>query len=370
MKIETIEIYRVSMPLVYPFRTAFGDAEVIDSVLVKMQSGGLAGWGEAAPWGSPLYSAEWAAGVYLLVRDWLAPQLLGKEIESGEQLQERLRPFKGNPFAKASLDLAWWDLHAQQQNVPLWKLLGGLSDTAEVGADFGVMETLDALLEEIRKAVAAGYKRVKLKFRPGWELDMVRAVRSAFPKTVFHVDCNSGYRLEDTALFEALDDFDLAMIEQPLGHDDLLDHAKLQQRIRTPICLDESITSPKKAEQAIEIGACRWINIKPGRVGGITPAVEILRIAERAGIPCWIGGMLESAIGAAHCLALATLSNIHYPSDLFPTSRFYTRDLADRDIVLSGPSQITAFEGPGIGCVPDAGRLRAMTVESCRLEKP
>ena len=367
MRIESIEIHRVAMPLIYPFRTAFGDVDVIESCLVKMTSGGVTGWGEAAPWGPPLYSPEWAAGVFILVRDWLAPQLIGQDIDSGEQLQEKLRPFKGNHFAKASLDLAWWDLHAKMSQQPLWRLLGGLSDTADVGADFGVMETFDLLLQTIDKAVQVGFKRIKLKMRPGWELEVIRAVRRAFPQTLFHVDCNSGYTLEDLKLFQALDKMNLAMIEQPLAHDDLLDHAKLQQYIKTPICLDESITSPAKAAQAIEIGACRWINIKPGRVGGITPALQILRIAEKADIPCWIGGMLESAIGASHCVALATLPNIKYPSDLFPSRRFFEKDLGYPEVELSGPSEIKAFEGWGIGCSPVESQLRALSKERCCL---
>lgn len=367
MKIESIEIFRVAMPLVYPFRTAFGDTHVVESILVKMSSGATSGWGESAPWAAPLYSGEWAAGAYILVRDWLAPKLLGQEIKSGEELQTILSPFKGNQFAKASLDLAWWDLHARRQKTPLWKLLGGKTDIVEVGADFGVMENFAVLLEAIEGAVRTGFKRVKLKFRPGWDLSMVRAVRAAFPKLVIHVDCNSGYRFKDLEIFQRLDELNLAMIEQPLEHDDLLDHARLQQKIKTPICLDESITSPEKATQAIEIGACRWINIKPGRVGGITPALQILRSAEERRVPCWIGGMLESSIGASHCIALATLPNIHYPSDIFPTNRFYKRDLGHPEIQLSGPSQIRAFNGEGIACGPEEDQLRALSLESCEV---
>jgi len=370
MRIDSIAIYRVAMPLVYPFRTAFGDTAVIESVLVKMRSGDEVGWGETAPWGSPTYSPEWAAGVYIVLRDWLAPQLCGQDIETGERLQARLAPFKGNPFAKAALDLAWWDLQAKLKGKPLWKLIGGISDIAEVGADFGAMETIEALLKTIEGAVESGFKRVKLKFRPGWDLDMVKAVRHAFPTAVFHVDCNSGYRLSDHRIFEALDAYHLAMIEQPLAHDDLLDHAKLQRKIKTPICLDESITSPEKARKAIEMGACRWINVKLGRTGGISPALEIVRLAEMAEIPCWVGGMLESAVGAAHCQALATLPNMKYPSDVFPSSRFYKKDLAEPELVLSGPSQIKAFPGPGIGCAPEPGRLTAQTIESCRMGTP
>lgn len=220
----------------------------------------------------------------------------------------------------------------------------------------------------IEGAIKSGYKRVKLKVRPGWDLNVIRAVRGAFPKLIFHVDCNSAYRLDDYKVFEAIDQFGLSMIEQPLAHDDLLDHAKLQRKIQTPICLDESLVSPEKALKAIEIGAARWFNIKPGKVGGVTRAVKIIQIAERAAIPCWIGGMLESSIGASHCLALATLSNIKYPSDLTPSRKFYEKDLAHPELQLSGPSQMTASQDVGIGCSPDEEVLRAQTVESCQME--
>jgi O-succinylbenzoate synthase len=196
---------------------------------------------------------------------------------------------------------------------------------------------------------------------------MVRAVRGAFPACVFHVDCNSAYRLKDQRIFEELDGYGLAMIEQPLASDDLLDHAKLQRKIQTPICLDESIVSPEKASKAINIGAARWFNIKPGRVGGLTPALQVIQIAERAGIPCWVGGMLESGLGASHCLALATLSNIKYPSDVFPSSRFFEKDLACPELTLSGPSQMRAAEDAGIGCSPDEELLASRSVQRCQI---
>jgi O-succinylbenzoate synthase len=216
-------------------------------------------------------------------------------------------------------------------------------------------------------AVSAGFKRVKLKYRPGWELDMISAVRGAFPDLTVHVDCNSAYTLADAEMLEKLDAYDLAMIEQPLAHDDLIDHAELQRRIETPICLDESITSADKARKAIAIGACRWVNIKPGRVGGITNAVAIHDLCRDAGVPCWIGGMLESAVGASHCLALATLPNVKYPSDVFPSDRFYTTDLAEPAMALSGLSMMTPRDVPGVGAEPNAERLRELTVEQATL---
>ncbi|MBA3686104.1 MAG: o-succinylbenzoate synthase, partial [Planctomycetes bacterium] len=239
--------------------------------------------------------------------------------------------------------------------------------TVEVGADFGIMETVDALIATMREAVDAGFTRIKLKYRPGWELEMIAQVRSAFPTTVIHVDCNSAYRLADAAMLQELDRFDLAMIEQPLANDDLVDHAALQRRLRTPICLDESISSLDKARQAIALGSCRWVNIKPGRVGGITNAIAIHDLCAEHAIPCWVGGMLESAVGASHCLALASLPNIAYPSDVFPTNRFYARDLARPEMRLSAPSQMRLSDAPGVGAAPDPDELSRLCVEHAEL---
>ncbi len=367
MRIQELAVYRVRLPLVTPFNTAYGDTHEIESVLVRLTSDGVDGWGEGTSWATPGYCPEFASATFDAIHRFISPCVLGQEIRTGEDLIDKLRHLKGNHFAKAAVDLAWWDLHAKQMGKPLWQALGGQRPTVDVGADFGVMPSIDDLLAQISKAVEAGFKRVKLKFRPGWDVPMVAAVRSAFPDLVCHIDCNSAYTLADSAMFEALDAYNLAMIEQPLAHDDLIDHAALQKRIRTPICLDESITSPDKARKAIAIGAARWINVKPGRVGGLTQARGILQLCEQANIPCWIGGMLESNIGAAHCLALATLPNVAYPSDIFPTDRFYKHDLADPPTQLSGPSQVTALPGPGIGVTVNHDRLAHATIQHATL---
>lgn len=363
MRIDRIDLYRVAMPLITPWRTAYGEDAVVESVLVKMTSGDVEGWGEASPLRTPTYSPEWAAGVFTVARNWLAPRLIGQTIHTGAELQQQLALIKGNPFAKAGLDLAWWDLHARYRNQPLYRVLGGTDPTVTVGADFGIADSLDDLLRDVGAALAAGFPRVKLKFRPGWDLPMVRAVRQAFPQAVVHIDCNSAYRLDDVPLFRALDEFNLAMFEQPLAHDDLLDHAELQKQVRTPVCLDESITSLDRTRQALAIGACRYVNVKPGRVGGLTNALAIHDLCQRQGVPCWVGGMLESAIGAAHCVALATLPNFTYPADIFPSSRFYRQDLAEPELALTGPAQVRALDRPGIGTVPQAQRLARLTVD-------
>ncbi len=364
MKIDRIELHHVAMPLIYPWRTAYGEDAAIHAVLCRMCSGSLYGWGESAPFAAPCYSPEWAAGIFGVARDWLAPALLGQNITSGAELQSRLAIYKGNQFAKAILDTAWWSLHSRAKGRPLHTLLGGRRDEAPVGADFGVMDCFDDLLEGIAAAIEAGFPRVKLKFRPGWDVDMLAAVRQQFPDHTFHIDCNSGYRISDLPIFKQVDAFGLAMIEQPLDHDDLIDHAELQRAIKTPVCLDESIISTHRVRQAIAIKSCEFVNVKPGRVGGLTNAVAIHDICRDAGIPCWVGGMLESAVGAAHCAALATLENFTYPADIFPSERFYREDLGDPAIELDqsagGQPVVRALEELP---EPVPMRLEKLTVE-------
>jgi O-succinylbenzoate synthase len=363
MRIDSIDLFHVAMPLIYPWRTAYGEDAACHSVLCRMTSGSIEAWGESSPLAAPCYSPEWAGGIFAVAKQWLAPAIVGQKIASGEDLQQRLAVYKGNPFAKGLLDIAWWGLASRVRGVPLHRLLGATRDCAAVGADFGVMDSLDDLLTAIGRAVDQRFPRVKLKFRPRWDLDMLRAVRAQHPRETFHIDCNSGYRLSDMDLFRQIDEFHLAMIEQPLSHDDLVDHARLQSEIKTPICLDESVTHPRHAEQAIQLSSCRYVNIKPGRVGGLTNAKIIHDLCRRAGIPCWVGGMLESATGAAACVALAMLDNFMYPADIFPSSRFYHQDLAERPLELTtlddGTPAVAAFdEIPA----PDAGRLEKLCV--------
>lgn len=371
MLIEQIDIYHVAMPLIYPWRTAYGEDAAIESVLVKITSGDVVAWGESTPLAAPCYSPEYAAGVFETVRAWLAPRILGRDIESGEQLQEELRLFKGNSFAKAALDTAWWSAHSAVLERPLHQLLGATRDLVEVGADFGVMDSYDALLEQIGQAVDAGFARIKLKFRPGWDVEMLEAVRSQHPDHPIHIDCNSGYTLDALPLFKKLDRFRLEMIEQPLAYDDVVDHARLQAAIETPVCLDESICSLDRARKAIEHKSCQWINIKPGRVGGLTVAKQIHDLCAEAGIPCWVGGMLESSVGSHQCAALAMLDNFKYAPDLFPSSRFYTQDLGDPPLCLTtskaGRPAVRVGERFGNAAVPDPERLQKLTVQSATL---
>lgn len=368
MKIDRIELYHVAMPLIYPWRTAYGEDAAIHSLLCRLHSGSLQAWGESTPLAAPCYSPEWAGGAFAVAHQWLAPALLGQEIESGDELQQRLAVYKGNPFAKAALDTAWWVLDSRRQNRPLHQVLGATRSRVTVGADFGVMDDVGQLLDQVGAAIKDGFPRIKLKFRPGWDLNMLEAVRGRFPDHTIHVDCNGGYRLSDLALLEQLDRFQLAMVEQPLQHDDLIDHAQLQRRVRTPVCLDESITSPRRAEQAIAAGSCRIINVKPGRVGGLTPALRIHDLCRDAGIPCWVGGMLESATGSAICTALAMGDNFTYPADIFPSSRFYHQDLSDPPLELRrNEDGQPCVEAPDEIPEPDPKRLRELTVQQAVL---
>ncbi|MGB3539520.1 MAG: o-succinylbenzoate synthase [Mesorhizobium sp.] len=363
LRIDEIELFRVAMPMKEPWRTSFSEEVAIDSIFVRMRSEGQDSWGETAPYRLPQFSPEWAPGAFALLRDAFAPALVGQSIESGVALADRLRQFKGNQFAKAGLDNAWWDLQAKLCNEPLWKVIGGDSPNVSVGADIAVMDDLDQLVRAVEQAVEAEFRRVKLKFRHGWGVEMVARVREACPDAVLHVDCNSGFTLNDMAMFKELDRFNLAMIEQPLAYDDLIDHARLQQELQTPICLDESITSLDRARKAISIGACGWINLKPSRVGGLTEAIAIHDYCAEKDIPCWVGGMLESAVGQGPAIALSTLANIKYPCDIFPSERLYQQDVSEPDIVLSGKSQIVAPSAPGHGFSPNMQRLQKCTLE-------
>lgn len=368
--IDQIDLYHVAMPLIYPWRTAYGEDAAIHSVLVRLTSDAGEAWGEATPFAAPCYSPEFARGAFVLLRDWLAPRLVSQRIDSGTELQRLLSMFKGNPFAKAALDTAWWALESCMRQTPLYRLLGGTRHEVEVGADFGVMDSLDDLLDAVGRAVDAGFPRIKLKFRPGWDLEMLSAVRRQHPKHPIHIDCNSGYTLADLPIFREVDRFELAMIEQPLAHDDLVDHAKLQRAIATPVCLDESITSVDRARQAIELGSCRYVNIKPGRVGGLTVARQIHDVCRDAGIPCWVGGMLESAVGVRFCIALAMLDNFTYAPDIFPSARFYVEDLGEPPIGLttgtSGRPAVAVDETAGNVSFPNAERLERLTIEHAR----
>ena len=365
MRIDRIDVYHVSMPLIYPWRTAYGEDADVHSVLVRMTSGEHEGWGETTPLRAPTYSPETAMSAYQVISEFIAPVLVGREFQTAHELLAAYNWIKGNPFAKAGPEIAWWMLKANIEGRPLHQLLGGTFRKVDAGADFGVQDSIDMLLEKIQGAVDRGFKRVKLKVRPGsWDLEVLQAVRATFPGQVFHIDCNSGYTLDDIDFCKKVDKLGLAMIEQPLHHTDLLEHAELQKQIETPICLDESITSVRAFEWALKLGACRILNIKMGRVGGLSVAVKLHQMARDAGIPCWVGGMLESGIGAGISIELATLDNFTYPSDLFPSSFFYRQDLVSPETALNDDCSFTPSRVPGTPYKPVLERVEKAAVLS------
>ena len=367
MRIDRLDAYHVAMPLIYPWRTAYGDDPDCHSVLVKATSGEHTAWAESTPLCyAPTYLPESAGSVFYSVSEIFGPHVVGREYDSPEELDQRLQVFKGNGFAKAAIELCWWTLESTMTDTPLHRLLGGQTREVAAGADFGIQDSIDMLLGNIQQAVDAGFPRIKLKVSRGWDLDMLRAVRGTFPDTTFHIDCNSGYTLDDLPFFRAIDGLGLAFIEQPLHYADVLDHAELARQIETPICLDETIVSVKAAEQALQVGACKYINIKPGRVGGLSNALAVHDLARDAGVPAWVGGMLESALGAAICVELATLPNFTYPGDLFPSLRFYVRDLCDPPLELTPRKTFLPFTGTLP--TPDPERLAELTVSSKSVE--
>ena len=357
MRIDRIDVYYVSLPLIYPWRTAYGEDHAVDSVLIRLESEGHEGWGETTPLKAPAYSPESTMSAYHTITEFIAPLLIGKTFDTPDELLAVYKWIKGNPFAKAGPEVAWWVLKANMEGAPLHQLLGGSFRKVDAGADFGVQDSIDMLLEKIQGAVDDGFKRVKLKVRTGWDLEMLQAVRTAFPHQTFHIDCNSGYTLDDLDFFKEVDKLGLAMIEQPLYYYDLLEHAELQRQIETPVCLDESITSVHAFEWALKLKSCQILNLKTGRVGGLSVAVKLHDMARDAGIPCWVGSMLESGIGAGVLVELATLNNFTYPGDLFPSNFFYRQDLTETELVLNDDCTFTPSQSAGTGYQPVLDRV-------------
>jgi O-succinylbenzoate synthase len=371
MQIDSIEVFHIALPLRQPVQAAGRQLDKLETVLVRMQSGDLAGWGEASPGNAPLAGPEWAAGVFACLRDWLAPALKGQWIESGDQLAERLAFFRGNRFAKAALDTAWWDLSARKQGRPLHQLLDGRRDAIEVGPTFDRMDSIDDFLSALSQAFQAGFTRVKLKFRPGWEVQMVDFVRKEFPIETFHIDVEGALSLGHMEMLCRLDDFSLAMIEQPLPADDLVGHAMVQETVRTPICLDEGITTLAQAEMALELKSCRWVNLKPGRVGGLTSAVAIHDACQRDSVGCYVGAVPQSALGARIGLALAAKANCTYPADFFPADQVLGQDLAQPLLPVrderDGRMRVPLWSEPGLGVEPQPEVLKRCCVDRAKL---
>ncbi len=316
------------MPLVHFFETSFGRTTEREMILVEAVSNGISGWGEVTCGEHPFYNEEWTDSAWLILRDYVAPGALKTPLADAAAVGARSSHIRGHNMARGGLEAAVWDLQARMNARPLWKEIGGgARREIPCGVSIGIQDSVAQLLEKIEKELAAGYRRIKMKIKPGWDVDVIRRVRERFPETPLMADANSAYTLADADRLKQLDDFNLMMIEQPLAHDDIIDHAKLQARLKTPICLDECIRSARQAQQAIEIDAGRIVNIKLGRVGGFAEAKRVHDVAQAAGIPVWCGGMLEAGIGRAHNIALATLPNFTLPGDVSASKRYWARDI-------------------------------------------
>jgi O-succinylbenzoate synthase len=361
--IDRLEIRLLRLPLVRFFETSFGRSYDRTFALVRLRGDGIDGWGEAVADADPYYSSETTETVWHIVTEFLAPLVVGRGFAHPSGVWPALARVRGHNMAKAAVEMAAWDLHAKQQGVPLWQLLGGDGAAVASGVSIGIQDSIEQLEDRVEAERADGYQRIKIKIKPGWDLEPVQRLRARFGPIPLMVDANAAYTLADTSRLAALDEFQLMMIEQPLEYDDVLDHATLQRTLRTPICLDESIESPRIAELALREGACRIINIKPGRMGGFLESRRVHDLCERAGVPVWHGGMLESGIGRAHNLHLSTLPNFRLPGDIAASRRYYAEDLVEPPIEVSPDGTVPVpSDGPGIGVVVDHDRVARATL--------
>jgi o-succinylbenzoate synthase len=361
--IESIELREIRLPLIHFFETSFGRTTERRIVLARViDSDGAEGWGECTAGEGPFYSYEWTETAWTTLTEFLAPMVIGKKIESAAHAFASMKRLRGHRMAKATLETACWDLEAKRAAVPLWKHLGGVRSELACGVSIGIQDTPEMLLEKIRKEVDAGYQRIKIKIKPGWDLKIIERVRKEFPDIRLMGDANSAYKLADVPLFKQLDQFNLMMLEQPLAHDDIFDHATLQRQIQTPVCLDESIQSPEDAAHAISLGSCKIINVKLGRVGGHSEAKRVEALTCDNKIPIWCGGMLESGIGRAHNIAMSTLANFTLPGDVSASARYWEEDIIDPPVTVSPRGTITPPDSPGIGFAVNLPRIEALTV--------
>jgi o-succinylbenzoate synthase len=370
VRIDRIELRLLRLPLVRFFETSFGRVHERVFLLVTVEDDGAIGVGECVADGNPYYSAETTRTAWHIISEFLAPLLLGRSFDDPREIYESLAAVRGHQMAKAAVEMAAWDLAARQQGVSLSTLLGGSRTAIESGVSIGIQDSLEELVERVAIERAAGYRRVKIKIKPGWDVAAVERIRDRFaggPLMPLMVDANAAYTLADAPRLAELDRFELTMIEQPLDYDDIRDHARLQGQLRTPICLDESIHSVRAAAEAIDLGACRIINIKPGRVGGHAESLRLHDLAAAHGVPVWHGGMLESGIGRAHNIHLSTLPNFSLPGDVAASRRYYVPDLIDPEIVVRPDGTIAVPEGPGIGVHIVADRVAAATEEKMEL---
>ncbi len=363
MKIESIELRQLKLPYIAPFQTSFGVGVENDHVIVCVKADGIVGWGECVTSADPYYSWETNQTAWHVLRDFLVPGVVGNECASIADARALMARVRGHNMAKAGLESALWDAFAKQRGVALANLLGGTRDKVAVGVSIGLQATPADLVKRVAGYLSEGYQRVKIKIERGRDVELAAAVRREFPDILLQVDANSDYTLADSATLRQLDRFNLLLIEQPLANDDIYDHAKLARELKTPICLDESIDSVSDAQCALELGACKIINIKPGRVGGFTESKKIHDACAARGAPVWHGGMLETGIGRAGNVALAALSNFKLPGDISASKRYFHQDIVDPEFVINSDGTITVPTKPGIGVEVVMSRLEQVTVK-------
>lgn len=362
MKIEAIVMREVNMPLAHPFETSFGVTTTRRILLVELQSEGVSAWGECVAGEHPYFSDEMVDTAWHITETELAPRLLGTELSSGRDCPAIFEQVRGHRMAKAALENAVWEMDSLRQGVPLAKLLGGTREIIPCGVSIGIQPSIEKQLEKVATEVAAGYRRIKLKCKPGWDEDMFTAVRKEFPNIVMSCDANSAYRLDDADRIATWDRFNLLMIEQPLWYDDFYFHKDLQKRIKTAICLDECIRNRRDAEAALELGSGRIINIKVGRVGGFTEAIAVHDVAQKHGVPVWCGGMLETGIGRAHNIALSSLPNFSLPGDVSASKRYWAEDIIEPEVTVSSEGEIVVPRSVGRGYELVPERVEKITV--------
>ncbi len=362
MKIEAITLREIRMPLVHFFETSFGRTYSRTILLATVHCEGVDGWGECVAGENPFYSSEWIESAWPTLVEHLIPPLLGRCIESARECPALFAKVRGHRMAKAALENALWDAEATQKQQPLWKLLGGSRREIPCGVSIGIQDSVEQLLEKIQTELAAGYRRIKVKVKPGWDVNVLERIRSRWADITLSCDANSAYTLDQVEHLRKFDQFNLLMIEQPLWDDEIYYHARLQKELRTAICLDESIVSARSAAFAMEIGACRIINVKVGRVGGFSEAISVHDVAHSQKIPVWCGGMLETGIGRAHNIALSTLANFSLPGDVSASKRYWKEDIIDPEVEVSPQGMIAVSDQPGTGYRVKTDLIEKLTV--------
>lgn len=362
MKIEAITLREIHMPLVHFFETSFGRTYSRRILLVTVHSEGVEGWGESVVGEDPYYSSEWIDSAWPTLTRYLIPAMLGKRVESGRECPALYAKVRAHRMAKAGLENAVWDAEAAQKKQPLWKLLGGTRREIPCGVSIGIQDSIEQLLEKIEIELGAGYRRIKVKVKPGWDLNVLEKIRSRWADITLSCDANSAYTLDEVEHLRKFDQFNLLMIEQPLWNDEIYYHARLQKELRTAICLDESIVNARSAALAGDIGACRIVNIKVGRVGGFSEAIKVHDVCQQNKIPVWCGGMLETGIGRGHNIALSTLPNFSLPGDVSASKRYWKEDIVEPEIVVSPKGMIAIGDTPGTGYRVKPDLIEKLTV--------